>query len=95
MNDEFIAAAAAGDAVELGKLIGRGASMEHKDPKLGRTALIWSAFVGNTDCVRLLVNAGANKEAKSKQEWGLSALDAADFGRSVALTMATWTVCVC
>ncbi len=32
----------------------------------GRTALIWAAAKGHADCVRLLLDAGADKEAKCK-----------------------------
>jgi ankyrin repeat protein len=32
----------------------------------GYTALIWAAIIGHEDCVRLLLDAGANKEAKNK-----------------------------
>ena len=31
----------------------------------GDTALIYAAFHGKTDCVRLLVDGGADKEAKN------------------------------
>ena len=34
------------------------------DSQHGRTALIWAAMRSNADCVRLLIDAGADKEAK-------------------------------
>ena len=33
--------------------------------QLGRTALIWAAERNHTDCVRLLVEAGADMEVKN------------------------------
>ena len=35
------------------------------DSQHGATALIRAAQIGRTECVRLLLNAGANKEAKT------------------------------
>ena len=33
--------------------------------QIGKTALIYAAWKGRADCVRVLLNAGADKEAKS------------------------------
>jgi hypothetical protein len=45
---------------------GDGAS----DSQDGRTALIYAAQYGRTDCVRLLIDAGADKEARNNVRVG-------------------------
>jgi hypothetical protein len=42
------------------------------DSQKGWTALIWAAWHGHADCVRLLIDAGADKEAKtSVRHWSV------------------------
>jgi hypothetical protein len=58
-----------------------GASIEAKND-IGLTALLCAAGDGFTDCVRLLLDGGADKEAKSfEQEW-TALLKAADEGHT-------------
>ena len=40
------------------------------DSQLGFTALIRAAECGHVDCVRLLIDAGADKEAKNEVRMG-------------------------
>jgi hypothetical protein len=50
-----------------------------------RTALIWAAFHGQAHCVRLLLDAGADKNAKDKVR-----------GRSVGrCTCVFFCICIC
>ena len=51
-------AARRGNLEELKKLIKDGADLNAKDD-WGRTAMMWAAWSGHTDCVELLKNKGA------------------------------------
>ncbi len=42
----------------------------------GRTALIWAGYTGHADCARLLLNAGADKNAKNEVRANRSAASA-------------------
>ena len=47
-------------------LISKGAALNAKDDKNGRTALHWAAYQGNTDMVELLIENGAQVFIRSK-----------------------------
>jgi ankyrin repeat protein len=64
MNLKLLNSAVDGNADELGVLIRHGACIELRDPQLERTALILASIVGKADSVRMLLDAGADKEAK-------------------------------
>ena len=69
---ELIAAATNGIAADVDRLIKDGANVEAKDAERERTALIWAGYNGHADCVRLLLHAGADEDAKgNKQESAL------------------------
>ncbi len=72
MAAKLLEAAAIGNAAQLAALIQGGVGIESKHPKLGVTALIRAASLGHADCVRLLMDRGADKEAKDKN--GMTAL---------------------
>ena len=58
----LLAAAARGDAVEIVRLVARGAEVDVRDT-YGRTPLHVAAFGGKHDAMRALVKAGANPNA--------------------------------
>ncbi len=45
---------------------GGGGTLAHACAQYGYTALIWAAQTGRANCARLLLDAGAAQEAKSK-----------------------------
>ncbi len=47
-----------------------GCGRSNVNLQFGYTALIWAAQKGHTDCVRLLIDTGANKEAKESVRVG-------------------------
>lgn len=59
-------AAAAGKADIVRVLLARDADLEHADA-FGKTAIVKAAANGHTDCVRLLLNAGAKQHALALQ----------------------------
>ncbi len=45
---------------------GGGGTFLHSRVQFGMTALMWAASNGHADCARLLLDAGADKEAKNE-----------------------------
>ena len=58
-------AATKGAGPVLSSLIARGAGVNWRDPQFGSTALYTAAYQGHSVCVRLLLDAGADKEVMS------------------------------
>jgi ankyrin repeat protein len=50
---------------------------DESDAQDGSTVLIWAAANGHTDCVRLLIDAGADKEARNHVRVGRCLLSSA------------------
>jgi uncharacterized protein len=53
-----------GDAAELRRVLRRGHSPDGKDAQ-GMTALYWAAYLGESEKVKILIDAGADIELKS------------------------------
>ena len=66
----LFAAAARGDAVEIGKLARAGASIDARDG-YGRTPLHVAAYAGRHDAMRALVAAGANPNALENDRYDI------------------------
>lgn len=69
----LINASALGQVQDISMFIALKANLEETDFKTGSTPLIWAANCGHAQAVQLLLDAGANINAKSKA--GLTALD--------------------
>ncbi|MDA8129569.1 MAG: ankyrin repeat domain-containing protein [Betaproteobacteria bacterium] len=68
MSEELFAAARAGDAARVKKLLESGADHAATD-EAGETALMHAAHAGHVAAVRTLIAAGADVNAKSPQGW--------------------------
>ena len=62
-------------ALTLGSLADGGAEVDAADSDYGRTALIFAAFRGSAECVRLLLDAGADTALRAS---GKTALEVAE-----------------
>ncbi len=62
----MLSAAFNGRADEILALLDRGADLDYMDWLSLCTPLIKAAWAGHAECVRLLVECGADKEAKNK-----------------------------
>ncbi len=82
LKQEFFAAAAAGDAVLMKRLIEAGMDVNAMDMagKNGRTALMFAARAGHAEVVRILIQAGADVNAQGA--WNETALMSATQGGS-------------
>ena len=68
-------AASTGHAGAVAALLHRGAEVDAADSAHGRTALIFAAFRGSAECVRLLLEAGADTALRAS---GKTALEVAE-----------------
>ncbi len=62
----LLAAAFNGDIASVKMLLKSGENIDERDPKYGSTPLIYAAQAGHTDVVKLLLDNGADINAKTK-----------------------------
>ena len=67
LGPQLLEAARAGDGTQVRALLGRGAEVESRD-STGATALVAAAYGNHVDVARLLVEAGADVNAKDESE---------------------------
>ncbi len=65
LNGRFLEAAATGEVALVDKLLNDGADIEARDGESRGTALIWAAFHGHREVVKLLIKRGADVNAAS------------------------------
>lgn len=73
LENQLIDAAKIGNVKKVRSALAEGANVNAKDND-GHTALIYAAGVGHADVAKLLLDKGANIEAKAKDKWGGTAL---------------------
>ena len=79
--DDLYLAAGTGKITEVRKLLNQGVDPNAAVGNSGVTALMQAAMTGNTGIVKLLLNKGANVNAKAEQMGGMTPLmNAAAFG---------------
>lgn len=66
MASSYLGAAFNGNIVLVQHLLNEGEPVDTRDPKYGATALIYAAQEGHTDIVKLMLDRGADINAKSK-----------------------------
>lgn len=66
MNSSYLGAAFNGNTALVQHLLNEGEPVDARDPKYGATALIYAAQEGHTDVVKLMLDKGADVNAKSK-----------------------------
>ena len=67
MDDQLLAAAAAGDVAAITSALDAGANVDARDAT-GRTALLAATIAGRTDAVRTLVEAGADVDLQDDRQ---------------------------
>jgi ankyrin repeat protein len=67
MDDQLLAAAAAGDVAAITAALDGGANVDARDAT-GRTALLAATIAGRTDAVRTLVEAGADVDLQDDRQ---------------------------
>ena len=65
-DNAFIEAAAWGNKDLVERLLKKGTNVDATDTKYRNTALHWAAYRSHLDVVKLLVNVGANVDARNK-----------------------------
>ncbi|HXE75191.1 MAG TPA: ankyrin repeat domain-containing protein [Candidatus Xenobia bacterium] len=83
---ETFRAAKKGDLAALCKLLKADPSLVHARDKEGSTPLHWAAWRGQVEAVRLLLEAGAEVNARNQNtHWGTTPLHAAAHGNQAAV----------
>jgi len=83
---EIFRAAKKGDLAALRKLLKADASLVHARDKEGSTPLHWAAWRGQVEAARLLLEAGAEVNARNQNtHWGTTPLHAAAHGNQAAV----------
>lgn len=72
IHEALVTAASKGSNAQVKKLLAKGANINDPIGKYGETALMLAAHNGHADTVELLIDEGADIEAKAK--WGRTAL---------------------
>jgi ankyrin repeat protein len=67
----FFKAVRNGDQRSLAKLLEKGINVNIRSKYFGWTGLMYAAFFGHIDCVRLLLQKGAQVNKRSKNNWRL------------------------
>ena len=84
---EIFKAAKKGDVAAIRKLLAADPSLVHARDQEGSTPLHWAAWRGQVEAARLLLEAGADVNARNQNtHWGTTPLHAAAHGNQAAVT---------